>query len=313
MATHNPHADPNGFAIDVDESYYEVLFSRVPVQLSRMNLHFEDLGVITWLLSHKPGLRITESFIVGGSPAGRDKVRAILRRLSEAGVIQRFQVRDEQGKMRQSVMRLMPVKAFLTDDGKPVNGDNQAKQGVPPGETVDGKPVNGEPVNGENYTKGDNLKGRSFQREIKGDQNPFSASRRCEPTLFGDQASSVAAGSKDEKIKTGNDSPEFLAFWDSYPLKKAKGGARASWAKVLKAGVEPSVLIAAASAYASWARQNPQRMIKHPTTWLNQECWEDDLSGNLVASNGKGHVPFTQDRNIWNNLDTDGWKVAYDQ
>lgn len=145
--------------------------------------------------------------------------------------------------------------------------------------------------------------------KIKGTRSkqtlPF-ASLTGEDTLFGDdQASSVAAGSKTEKVKSGNDSPEFLAFWDAYPLKKAKGGARVSWAKVLKAGVEPSVLIGAANAYASWARRNPQRLIKHPTTWLNQECWEDELD-NIVASNSKGHVPFTQDRNMWAD-DEGGW------
>jgi hypothetical protein len=66
----------------------------------------------------------------------------------------------------------------------------------------------------------------------------------------------------------------FEQFWRIYPRKVAKGGARASFEKAIKRA-DPSVILAGAQRY----RDDPNRSLqftKHPSTWLNQDCWDDD-------------------------------------
>lgn len=63
----------------------------------------------------------------------------------------------------------------------------------------------------------------------------------------------------------------FDAFWEAYPLHKAKGAAVKAWAKaILRA--PPEEIIAAAERY----RPAEPKFTKHPATWLNQDCWTDE-------------------------------------
>lgn len=72
----------------------------------------------------------------------------------------------------------------------------------------------------------------------------------------------------------------FDAFWSAYPLKKAKATAVKAWAK-LKPGadLQAAILSAIATqrASADWQRDGGQ-YIPHPTTWLNQRRWEDEVT-----------------------------------
>lgn len=75
--------------------------------------------------------------------------------------------------------------------------------------------------------------------------------------------------------KPGTDAdPDWIKFWDTYPLKKSKDGARKSWASAIKRA-DAADIIAGAERY----RDDPNRkseFTKHPTTWLNQGCWADE-------------------------------------
>lgn len=72
----------------------------------------------------------------------------------------------------------------------------------------------------------------------------------------------------------------FDEFWSAYPLKKAKATAEKAWAK-LKPNAElgATILSAIATHRASieWQRDGGQ-YIPHPTTWLNQRRWEDEVT-----------------------------------
>lgn len=70
----------------------------------------------------------------------------------------------------------------------------------------------------------------------------------------------------------------FDSFWLVFPRKIGKGAARRSWEKAcLKVG--PDLLLDRAEAYAAYVRHKKieDGFVKHPATWLNQECWDDDL------------------------------------
>jgi hypothetical protein len=75
------------------------------------------------------------------------------------------------------------------------------------------------------------------------------------------------------------DSPLFLAFWNAYPRRVAKGAARISFTRALDLA-DGNEIVQAAIAYAAHcveAKIEP-KYIPHPTTWLNAERWEDDLA-----------------------------------
>ena len=70
-------------------------------------------------------------------------------------------------------------------------------------------------------------------------------------------------------------SPLFEQFWDIYPAKKGKGSAAAAFTKALKR-VSANELLEAVTRF----RDDPHRpsdFTPHPTTWLNQDRWGDDV------------------------------------
>jgi Helix-turn-helix domain len=83
----------------------------------------------------------------------------------------------------------------------------------------------------------------------------------------------------------------FREFWGVYPRRVAKEAARKAHAAAIKRGADPETLIATAQRYAGERAGQDPRYTKHPATWLNGGCWEDeppagdviDEAGNLVA------------------------------
>lgn len=74
----------------------------------------------------------------------------------------------------------------------------------------------------------------------------------------------------------------FEEFWTAYPRKTSKGKAREAWASALEAGATAEQMIDGARRYAG-SKPDPQ-YTKHPTTWLNQECWHDEYAGRRSGS-----------------------------
>lgn len=76
----------------------------------------------------------------------------------------------------------------------------------------------------------------------------------------------------------------FAAFWSAYPRKVAKATARTAFGKALKR-TNLEALVAGATAYANDPHRDPA-YTKHPATWLNGDCWEDDYTPERTRSNG---------------------------
>lgn len=71
----------------------------------------------------------------------------------------------------------------------------------------------------------------------------------------------------------------FAEFWSAYPLKKAKATAEKAWAKLKPSTDLQAAILSAIAAHklsADWQRDGGQ-YIPHPTTWLNQRRWEDEV------------------------------------
>ena len=73
---------------------------------------------------------------------------------------------------------------------------------------------------------------------------------------------------------------DFDEFWKAYPRKTAKGGARKAFVKALKK-TTVDVLISAVEEqkYQEEWTKDDGKYIPHPATWLNNERWEDEVTG----------------------------------
>lgn len=74
---------------------------------------------------------------------------------------------------------------------------------------------------------------------------------------------------------------DFEEFWRNYPRKVGKGSSRKAWFKTKKNRPPlPDLLKALSSQKLSpdWQKDDGQ-FIPHPTTWLNQERWSDEVKG----------------------------------
>lgn len=79
-----------------------------------------------------------------------------------------------------------------------------------------------------------------------------------------------------EELSAANHDAMFDAFWKAYPRRVSKAGARTKWEAAIKRGIDPAVILAAAERYATERAGADPRYTKHPTTWLNQGCWDDE-------------------------------------
>jgi hypothetical protein len=67
----------------------------------------------------------------------------------------------------------------------------------------------------------------------------------------------------------------FDEFWSHYPRKVGKANAKKAWARARKRANESAILQGCIQ-FANDPNLPETRYVKHPTTWLNGDCWEDD-------------------------------------
>jgi uncharacterized protein YlbG (UPF0298 family) len=68
----------------------------------------------------------------------------------------------------------------------------------------------------------------------------------------------------------------FEDFWSAYDHKKSKPLAQKAWKQI---EVDDDLLSKILHAVHAYVRNTPDKQYrKHPTTWLNQKCWEDEIT-----------------------------------
>ena len=81
-----------------------------------------------------------------------------------------------------------------------------------------------------------------------------------------------------EKYIHHQNDDEFDLFWQKYPRKVGKEAARRAWKSTAKKRPEIGVVLGALEiACQVWAKGDP-RFIPHPSTWLSQGRWGDELT-----------------------------------
>jgi hypothetical protein len=99
---------------------------------------------------------------------------------------------------------------------------------------------------------------------------------------------------KDSRGEKTDIAETFGRFWSSYPKRVAKEAARKAFTKAVESGTDPEVLIAGAARYAIERAAEPPRYTKHPATWLNGGCWEDEAAGKAIIDQDGNVVAFEQ-------------------
>ena len=83
---------------------------------------------------------------------------------------------------------------------------------------------------------------------------------------------------------------EFSSFWDAYPRKVGKQAAEKAFAKV---NVPVEVLLKAIERQKRTEQWQDVKYIPHPSTWLNQGRWEDEVS---VLPKAEAEAPMPKPR-----------------
>ena len=83
---------------------------------------------------------------------------------------------------------------------------------------------------------------------------------------------------KNESMNHGSYDTDFEQFWSMAIRKKSKGNARRAYWKARKSVDKDTLHAAWQSFNEKWKEADTERLkfMKHPATWLNQECWMDD-------------------------------------
>jgi len=78
---------------------------------------------------------------------------------------------------------------------------------------------------------------------------------------------------------------EFELFWRAYPKKVGKGSARRAWLKIKDTS---GILEGIENSKRFWASEGTDKQyIPMPSTWLNQERWEDEYEVDLRSDKQK--------------------------
>ena len=115
----------------------------------------------------------------------------------------------------------------------------------------------------------DAAKRKAEQREREASHAPVTAKKPL-------PSSSLSSSSSSSKIKKEY-TPAFEEFWKAYPRRIGKRKAFTTYQQSLKL-IDAATIQAKAEVYAKSTRGTEPQYIAHPSTWLNQGRWDDELT-----------------------------------
>jgi hypothetical protein len=122
--------------------------------------------------------------------------------------------------------------------------------------------------------------------------NPLARNAKCLQTQKDARPETETETEGEAKTETETKHPSpaglegFEEFWKAYPRKVGIEAARKAWKKLKPSKATRVAIMGALSVQRmchDWTKENGQ-FIPHPTTWLNQGRWEDEI--NVQHNNG---------------------------
>ena len=69
----------------------------------------------------------------------------------------------------------------------------------------------------------------------------------------------------------------FQRFWSAYPRKVSKSCCEKAWQRINPCPALTEIILSAVEAHKGTKQWQDKQYIPHPSTWLNQKRWEDEL------------------------------------
>lgn len=239
--------------IEKDASWDDEGWTRVPNSIARdQQLSLEAKGLMLYMASHSSNFRVRLFTIQRDCDVKPEKLRKIMRELTEAGYLtrtptyQRIDGMNRRGPSRYTLHCSRRSSQHNVFEGLGTEG------------------IGTEALETEALQKPTNSKKTSSSKKNTVEKTTSEEDNYAGETRF--------------EVKIIQPAADFDDFWAIYPKKTAKGYARSCWAKALKRGSAEDIC-AGASRYAAAVQDwtgSDRTYIKHPTTWLNQECWTDE-------------------------------------
>jgi hypothetical protein len=85
----------------------------------------------------------------------------------------------------------------------------------------------------------------------------------------------------------------FEEFWEIYDKKVSRGNAEFEWRKVQHDDDLIDKIITRARLYVKATPDKQYR--KHPTTWLHNQCWDDEIIDRSSGNGNGGKLPAYQE------------------
>ncbi len=146
------------------------------------------------------------------------------------------------------------------------------------------------------FTQADSLSAREchLDRVVVTEVSKKTTTHNPETTTHNPRTRAATARTRSSRsrVLVAEDDPGFAAFWGVYPRRDSKLAAREAWPKALaRADGDAAVINDGAARYRDWPGRDPQ-FTKMPATWLNNECWNDELAARRATRTGNGYQPY---------------------
>jgi hypothetical protein len=234
--------------------------------LQTSGLSMEAMGLISHLISLPPDWIVYVSQLSKLFGVGRYKVYKVINELISKGYMMRIKVRNAHGRFLQWRTVYSDFPEFI-DAGKATeSGDAQP---VIKNQEVDSKTV-AHPLPNLPDLAEPLLEDSTLQRNTITNKHSYK------------EENTPKAPSRGRRSRSSFPK-EFEEFWQYYPKRKDKGRAFDKYNKLLSKEYNlHETIIAALKAQnleriAKQSKNLWQPEPKHPTTWLNAECWNDEV------------------------------------
>lgn len=237
-------------------------YTQIDNAVLRSGMSCRAIGLLLLMWSKPPGWRFSSVRIADEVTEGREAIRTAMRELIDAGFVRC----DRVGTPPHTVF-------FVREDPHTPWPDEANVQVTPKdGFLGDGK-------------LGDGKLGLSVSTERatpevvnKPSAHPADEREGTQEPLF---------------VDPPPPGPRFDDFWALYPRRVGKRKAEQAWNDALKRGKATTILAAAQTRVAWWAKARKSvNMIPYPATWLNRDGWADEIEP--VPVDGKASLTQAQ-------------------
>ena len=268
--------------IEKDAGWHEkTAWTSVPNRIVRDDsLSWDARGMLTYFASHSDRWQVRMADLERAGKSGRARTRRIIHELEEAGYLIRRQSRDDPGRFSVTCYYLRSSRS------EPVVSE------PPPGNPMMDDLVVGDAPAGDSPAVNRPPYRRPFDAVDQGTEVPTpsadaDAPPRDDPQpplpdLAPDPVEAGVQPSQDRKITRKQLAEHhWPEFWTVYGHKQAKRAARTAWDRAIVGGkgrdpADPQEVINAAKRYRG-TFNGDRKFMKHPASWLNGGCWEDEL------------------------------------